>query len=96
MDSKERAELLKKTLAMLETVEADPRKIKEIEKLLSQLSDDIEQSINKSDSHSDLTSYFHLNEMHNVVARTQFTLEKLEGVVKEIEQVKKELAKYVG
>jgi type IV secretory pathway VirB4 component len=86
---------MKKVCDKLDAVGIDPSTLEEIEKLLGQLSDNIEQSINKPDSHSDLASYLRLDEMRDAVVRAQSALEKLRSVANEIEQVKKELARYV-
>ena len=87
MGSKERAELLKKTLAMLETVEVDPKKIREIERLVSQIVTDIEESINLGEP-SDIRLLF---KQQSLVIKLQSILENLCDMAGELEQLKEKL-----
>lgn len=87
MGSKERAELLKKILAMLETVEVDPKKIREIERLVSQIMTDIEESINLGEP-SNLRLFY---KQQSLVIKLQSILENLCDMAGELEQLKEKL-----
>jgi len=87
MGSKERAELLKKTLVMLETVEVDTKKIREIERLVSQIVTDIEESINLGEP-SDIRL---LGKQQSLVIKLQSILENLCDMAGELEQLKEKL-----
>jgi hypothetical protein len=87
MGSKERAELLKKTLVMLETVEVDTKKIGEIERLVSQIVTDIEDSINLGEP-SDIRL---LGKQQSLVIKLQSILENLCDMAGELEQLKEKL-----
>ena len=91
MGTKERTELWKKVLATLETAEVNREKLKELEGLVGHITTDLEESINLEEL-PDLRPLF---EQQSLAVKLQSHLENLHSAVEELEQVKKELAKYV-
>ena len=90
MGTKERTELWKKALAMLEAVQVDRKNLKELEGFVNQITTDLEESINVGE----LPDLRPLYEQQSLATKLQSHLENLHSAVEELEQVKKELAKY--
>jgi hypothetical protein len=84
---KRKSRAIEKTLAMLETVKVDSKKIREIERLVSQIVTDIEESINLGEP-SDLRSLY---EQQSPVIKLQSILENLCNMAGELEQLKEKL-----
>lgn len=90
MGLKERAELWKKALAMLEAVKVDPKELKEIEGLVNRITSDLEESINLGEF-PDLRSLY---EQQSLAIKLQSTLEDLHKGVEELGQLEKRLRSF--
>jgi len=82
-----RAEQWRKALMMLEAVKVDPKKLKEMEGLISRITSNLEESINRGE----LPDSRPLYEQQSLAIKLQFTLENLREGTNELEQLKKRL-----
>jgi len=82
-----RAEQWRKALMMLEAVKVDPKKLKEMEGLISRITSNLEESINRGE----LPDSRPLYEQQSLAIKLQSTLENLLEGTNELEQLKKRL-----
>lgn len=87
LETVKRIEAWGKVLVMLKAVKVDPKKLKEMEKVLSRIRSDIEMSINRGEF-SDLSPLY---EQQGIAIRLQRTLEDLREVAEKLEQLEKKL-----
>ena len=82
-----RAEQWRKALRMLEAVKVDPKKLNEMEGLISRITSNLEESINRGE----LPDSRPLYEQQSLAIKLQSTLENLREGTNELEQLEKRL-----